>query len=488
MNIIRSILGRRQFLIAFISSSIVVIFKRVAGAFGLLFKRSVAETREKPETGEKRPLKGIVVYYSATGSTARVAKAIHLGMKEVIECDIASVKNIDPKEMEKYDVIAIGGPIWYYRETANLRLFIFKMPNMAGKLCVPFCSHGAAPSGFFFSLAQPLRKKGFTIMGWNDWYGSVFHVLHMPKPYLTDGHPDEIDLQDATAFGREMAGRAIKITNGERNLIPDIPTGPDADPLWQDHNRQRRSGGSAGGDAPIERSSPPAAGRGDGGSRGGPGFSQSEQIPIIDFKKCVYPRCRACVDSCVINAIDLSLTAPAKLLSNSPILVKEACIHCSHALCIRSCIYDAIKYEQSQTEHVIHMDKCTYPKCTLCVDNCPMNSIDFSYDPPIIHNNCEGCDLCWCICPEDAIEITNLDQTHARMRMTDTEHGFNQNLVEAEAEGRFRRLVPIDKLGFDNTIFMNPNVPRLVLKEGDWPDMRDKDGNLFENEWPHKGV
>jgi hypothetical protein len=72
--------------------------------------------------------------------------------------------------------------------------------------------------------------------------------------------------------------------------------------------------------------------------------------------------------------------------------------------------------------------------------------------------------------------------------MTDTEHGFNQNLVEAEAEGRFRRLVPIDKLGFDNTIFMNPNVPRLVLKEGDWPDMRDKDGNLFENEWPHKGV
>ena len=418
-------------------------------------------------------MKGIVVYYSATGSTARIAKAIHQGMKEVIECDIAPVKEIDPKGMDKYDIIAIGGPIWYFRETANLRLFIYKMPNMTGKLCIPFCSHGSAPCGFFYSLAQPLRRKELTIIGWKDWYGSVFHVLHMPKPYLTDGHPDEIDLMDAMAFGREMADRAIRITQGERDLIPDIPTGSDADPLWQDHNRLS-AGGGARGDTAVEGPTPSAGGR---------NFSQPESIPIIDFKRCHYPRCTACVDNCVVNAIDLSVTAPAKLVSNSPILVKKACILCAHPLCVRICIYDAIRYEQNKTERIIHMDKCIYPKCILCADNCLMNSIDFSCDPPVIHNNCEGCDLCWCICPEDAIEITNLDQTHARMRMTDTEHGFNRNLIEAEAEGKFRRLVPIDRLGFDNPIFMNPNVPRLVLKEGDWPEMRDKDGNLLINEW-----
>ena len=174
---------------------------------------------EKYKTGEKSSMKGIVVYYSATGSTARIAKAIHQGMKEVIECDIAPVKEIAPKGMDKYDIIAIGGPIWYFRETANLRLFIYKMPNMTGKLCIPFCSHGAAPEGFFYSLMQLLRRKEFTIIGWNDWYGSVFHVLHMPKPYLTDGHPDEIDLQEAEIFGREIADRARRIYAGEKDLL-----------------------------------------------------------------------------------------------------------------------------------------------------------------------------------------------------------------------------------------------------------------------------
>ena len=140
-------------------------------------------------------MKGIVVYYSGTGNTAKIAKAIYKGMKDVMEvCDIAPIKKEDPQDLVKYDLIAIGAPIWYYREPANVRLFMISMPQLDGKLCVPFCSHGASPAGLFFTMVPPLLRKGLTVIGWNDWYGSVHHVLHMPKPYLTDGHPDEIDL------------------------------------------------------------------------------------------------------------------------------------------------------------------------------------------------------------------------------------------------------------------------------------------------------
>ena len=48
-------------------------------------------------------MKGIVVYYSATGNTKKIAKAIHRGMKDVIECDVASDKEVDPKDRGKYN-------------------------------------------------------------------------------------------------------------------------------------------------------------------------------------------------------------------------------------------------------------------------------------------------------------------------------------------------------------------------------------------------
>ena len=58
------------------------------------------------------------------------------------------------------------------------------------------------------------------------------------------------------------------------------------------------------------------------------------------------------------------------------------------------------------------MSKCKYPECTLCVDYCSMDAIDFSVNPPVFKQSCEGDDLCWVICPEGAIEITNNDITH----------------------------------------------------------------------------
>lgn len=524
MNLIRSLIGRRQFLIASVTSLAALGLSRIAG----IFSQDPAKASEAPVAARKKPLKGIVLYYSATGSTGKIAGAIHKGMKSVFDCDVAPLKKIDPKEMAGYDVVAIGGPIWYYRETANLRLYIYGMPRMTGKPCILFCTHGTQPSGFFNSLMQPVRKKEFTVIGWRDWYGGASHVLHMPSPYVTDGHPDEIDLEEAEAFGREMAERAERIHAGEKNLIPEIPSGPDADPLWEKSGmsgggggmpgggdaaegpggsetqapggamavatagagaagaaaggRQGADlsgaapglaqGGAPGGGADIAGGMPGAepGGRGEGGGPGGM-MGSADEIPKIDMDKCVYPRCTACADNCVAGAIDFSRLTPASPVSESPILV-EGCIHCSQPMCERACVYDAITYNQMKTKHVYDMKKCTYPKCTLCIDNCPMYSIDFSQpQQPVVHNNCEGCDLCWCICPYDAISISNIAETHALLANSETswDSPFLANLNQAEKTGRFRRLTPIDKVGWGNIVYKNPNAPRVVLHEENYP-------------------
>ena len=520
MGLFNSVIGRRQFLIASITSVAALGLGRLSSLFGSF----LAEGSEKDDAG-KKSLKGIVVYYSATGSTGKVAGAIYRGMKSVIKCDVAPIKKMDPKEIAKYDVVAIGGPIWYFRETANLRLFVTKMPNMSGKLCIPFCTHGTNPDGFFYSLNQVLNKKALTIIGWDDWYGGCSHVLHQPSPYFTDGHPDEIDLQEAEAFGREMAERAQRIYAGEKDLVPEIPSGPDADSLWAPQGFGGGGGGmgnampgmqmgsgmpggmageASGGGMPGARSQggrmpgagPIAAGAAAGGTTGAggvpggmtggagggsgevrlgrPGNANADtMIPTIDLNKCVYPRCRSCMDMCLVDAINLSMITTAGFVEGSSLIVKEACLHCSHPLCEKACSYDAITFDNgTKTEHIFDIKKCTYPKCTLCIDECPMDSIVFAQEPPYnvhIKRNCEGCDVCWCVCPENAISIPNIASTHALLKPSGPDDGFFAALNAAEKAGKFRRLVPLDKIGWDNIVYMNPNAPRVVLKAENYP-------------------
>ncbi len=395
-------------------------------------------------------MKGIVVYYSGTGNTKKIAKAIHRGMKTVMEkADIASISEINPGELKKYDLIGIGSPIWYFRETANTRLFINSMPKLDGKLCFVFCSHGASPSGIFFSMVPALQKKGLTIIGDADWYGSCYQVLHAPKPYFTDGHPDAIDLKEAEVFGREIAEKAKKIAAGDKSLIPDL----------KEVARERSTFRPFALGNPF----PDKDGRkGDLSPEAGPPPKPDRSI---NMSKCTYPKCTICVDNCPAKAIDFSKDTPE---------IRKSCLNCS--LCDRICPNEAIgvppeAMKRHRTMKVINMAKCKYPECKLCVQYCPMNSIDFSVNPPQFKYNCEGDDLCWVICPEGAIEITNLEETHGALyRMgggkdDHSRHPFLRLLAEAEAKGKFRRLVPLDKVGWDNPVMYMKKHPRFDINE-----------------------
>jgi len=385
-------------------------------------------------------MKSIVLYYSATGNTKEIATAIHQGIKQVGHgCDLSAIQYTDPLEIVNYDLVAIGAPIWFYREPANVRLFIHHLPDMTGKLCIPFCTHGASPAGFMFSIVPALQRKGFTIIGYNDWYGGVEQVLHAPKPYFTDGHPDETDLKEAWTFGSEMAVLADNITSGKKELIPELPKGSGADPLWR---RNPFIGESK--NKNTKRSAPPVSPKANW---------------TVNTDKCLYPECTLCADNCLVGCIDLTTSPPS---------IGKSCI--GDALCERICPVGAMEPDEaskSRRPHkVINMEKCDYPECQLCIEHCPMNSIDFSVTPPVFKYNCETDDLCMVICPKGAIEMTNLETTHALMvaKKEDTDHPFVKLLEKAEQEGKFRRLVPLNHIGWDNPIFKIKKRPIFDIK------------------------
>jgi flavodoxin/Pyruvate/2-oxoacid:ferredoxin oxidoreductase delta subunit len=398
-------------------------------------------------------MKGIVVYYSATGNTQKVAKAIQTGMKKILDqCDIGSIKKLDPKKMSEYDVIAIGGPLWYWREPSHLKLFAYNMPGMDGKLCILFCCHGSTPCGFFYSFAPALLKKGLKIIGWKDWYSSMYQVLHLPYPYLTHGHPDEVDLKEAEEFGKEMAQNAARIKAGETNLVPEVPKGPEADWLWRPYVID--------GEGHVPGTEPGNAGRGTNI------LSEDHPRRKINKSKCRYPDCTICMDNCPMAAFDVSQNPPE---------VTRRCKECS--LCELICPNDAIELNGAGVVYLpelkrIDMTKCKYPGCTVCIDNCNNDSIDFSRNPPVFKNNCERDDLCWLICPEGAIEITNLEETHGTLKMLRSQqglyqypHGLLQQTIDAEKAGKFRRLTPIDDVGWENLIMYIKDHPRFDIKE-----------------------
>lgn len=399
MKLIRSLLGRRQFLVSFLSSFLALVFGRVSRAFDRLFQPGSARASEK-----KKPLKGIVVYYSGTGNTAQIANALYKGMKSVIDCDVAPIDKIDPSEMAKYDLMALGSPNWYMREVANTKVFTHAMPRMDGKHCIIFGTHGGEPIAQFWSMSRNVLKKGMTIIGWSDWYGSDFMTPHSSVPDGEWGHPDEVDKAEAEAFGKIMATYSQRIYAGETALIPEIPK-PVAGQrsLWSPRLTN---------DKISFASAPP------------------DSIPVFDLNKCVYPRCTQCIENCPVNAIDFSVAVAAGSIiakkdvlpqekmfvmndstgpvpTVTPLVLKEACQHCG-GLCQRVCNYDAIAYEGEKIKIEINTTKCTYPKCTICADECPQDAIDLTKNPPLVHNRCEAEALCWGVCPENAIEVPNM--------------------------------------------------------------------------------
>jgi ferredoxin/flavodoxin len=246
-------------------------------------------------------MKGIVIYFSQTGNTKRVAEAIYGGMKSAgVETEITPIstglgwrqtflRDTDFNKITDYDLIALGTFVAHWGAPDNVAILEESLPDLSGKHCFLFATHGMARAQVFAQMAEKLRCKGLTVIGYKSWYGTCY-IHWIPKPYFSDGHPDEIDLKEAADYGKEMVARSWSISRGKPGLIPEIP--------------------------PSVKMNPP-----------------STAVKLTyDKKKCNHPKCRLCMDYCPMGVIDLSVT---------PIVLQgEGCIDCH--FCEKLCPTGAI--------------------------------------------------------------------------------------------------------------------------------------------------
>ena len=253
-------------------------------------------------------MKVLIIYFSQTGNTEKIAKAIKKGILNSDHiCDLAQIKKVDSNILENYDLIGIGTPTFFYREPKNVQIFIQNLKKTNEKHCFIFCTHGSLIGNTFYYMNEELTKKGYTVIGFFDSYG-YSSIQFYPQPMHTEGHPDEIELREAEEFGKHICEISQKIQDGQTGLIPKFEL--ISKTWWARQSNQLT--------LEILRKISPK-------------FK-------INVDKCI--KCLTCQENCPTDAIDVE--------ANPPEIQKEDCIFCWY--CEKACPERAIEADWSLLE------------------------------------------------------------------------------------------------------------------------------------------
>ena len=141
--------------------------------------------------------KMLVLYYSRTGNTEKMAKAVTEGAESKgVKVDIRYYATVD--ELVNYDAIVIGTPTYHHDMTIDMKKLFEeaaeKKLNLKNKIGAAFGSYGwsgEAPQ----LILEILKKK--------------FGMRLIETPLLIKNEPDQAGLERCKSFGREIAERLM---------------------------------------------------------------------------------------------------------------------------------------------------------------------------------------------------------------------------------------------------------------------------------------
>jgi len=143
--------------------------------------------------------KVLVIYYSRTGNTERMAKAMAEGIRKVEGVEVDVNYHVDAAELANYDAIIVGTPTYHHDTVLGMKdLFenaAVKGVNLKGKTGATFGSYGWSGEGP--KLILEIMENKFE--------------MHMIKPPLLVKYaPDQAALEKCREFGKMIAERVLQ--------------------------------------------------------------------------------------------------------------------------------------------------------------------------------------------------------------------------------------------------------------------------------------
>ncbi len=170
-------------------------------------------------------MKVLILYYSNTGNTEKVAKAIKEGLQNQ-DVDLIALDNAASTTLSDYELLILGSGVYASRAKNSLIKFITSAPALPKKIAL-FCTHESLEfyQTPFKKLEKLFQKQGCSIVGEFDCVGEnlgmpVEDRMKMINSFpperreeiiksleISKGRPNEDDLEKAKKFASKIIGR-----------------------------------------------------------------------------------------------------------------------------------------------------------------------------------------------------------------------------------------------------------------------------------------
>ncbi len=143
-------------------------------------------------------MKVLILYYSETGNTEKVAQAVAEALKLRAEVSACRVEKA-PRELRDYELIFLGTPVHKFGPAKPVKEFLERLPaNLEGLSFALFCTYSMAGADKTLDfMEKQLADRGAKILG----KFAVFGAYKTFFKHFKKGHPDEKDL----AYAKEKA-------------------------------------------------------------------------------------------------------------------------------------------------------------------------------------------------------------------------------------------------------------------------------------------
>ena len=144
-------------------------------------------------------LKLLIVYYSQTGNTEKMARAVEEGARSVVGIDVEVKYFARPEELAEADAIILGMPTYHHDMSIDMKSLLEAVSkegiNIAGKVGAAFGSYGW--SGEAPNMLVEIMKNQFKM----DVIEPALRIKY---------NPDEEGLEACRKLGKTVAEKIVK--------------------------------------------------------------------------------------------------------------------------------------------------------------------------------------------------------------------------------------------------------------------------------------
>ncbi len=160
-------------------------------------------------------MKVLVIYFSQTGNTEKIAGAIRDEASSANEVDLKKVEDAGSGDIAEYDLVFLGSPIHGGSLAAPVKEWLGSIQTGSDLQMAGFLTHAAPsyPDQNIAEFSEPIvavcQEKGITYRGSFDCEGLLAEQLR-PKEEgdgtpLSD-HPNDEDVANAKGFAKDVLG------------------------------------------------------------------------------------------------------------------------------------------------------------------------------------------------------------------------------------------------------------------------------------------